>query len=203
MVGTVHLDRSNGAKRGTVKPVLLTVPDNYHMLHSKSRKTGFTAALFAGSALLMSAWALPAQAQPGSSGSGASFKVVGASYTQELKFANCVRQHGVPDFPDPSSNGVFSLNGISPNSSQLQKAQKACQKFLPKQTPPTPAEQAKMLKEALEYSSCMRSHGVPNFPDPTTSGGGVGFSIKGMDPNSPQFQKAQQACQKLLPGDAP
>jgi hypothetical protein len=52
------------------------------------------------------------------------------------------------------------------------------------------------------FSACMRSHGVPNFPDPDAQGrlrlqGGPGT---GINPNSPQFQAAQKACQKLLPG---
>ncbi len=54
----------------------------------------------------------------------------------------------------------------------------------------------------------MRSHGVPSYPDPTKgNGGGVSLSIgggphSGLDPNSPIFQRAQQACSKL-PGAPP
>jgi hypothetical protein len=48
----------------------------------------------------------------------------------------------------------------------------------------------------------MRAHGVPNFPDPTgQSGGGFSFSLpQGVDPRSPQFQAADQACKSQLPG---
>jgi len=50
----------------------------------------------------------------------------------------------------------------------------------------------------------MRSHGVPNFPDPNGQGGISITSANGIDPNSPQFQSAQTACQKLMPkGAAP
>lgn len=54
----------------------------------------------------------------------------------------------------------------------------------------------------LAYSRCMRTHGVPNFPDPTVrSGGGFGFSFpQGVDPRSPQFQAADRACKSQLPG---
>src|SRR5487761_1869520 len=41
--------------------------------------------------------------------------------------------------------------------------------------------------EALEYTACLRSHRVPNFPDPTVQNGSVGFSITagdGVDQNS-------------------
>ncbi len=55
----------------------------------------------------------------------------------------------------------------------------------------------------ISFSSCMRSHGVPNFPDPTTSSGGSHVSIKsssGINPASPAFLAAQKACGQRLPG---
>jgi hypothetical protein len=58
---------------------------------------------------------------------------------------------------------------------------------------------------ALAYSRCMRSHGVPSFPDPN-SNGLLKIEAKpgsGLDPNSPQFQAAQQACKSLQPGPSP
>jgi len=73
--------------------------------------------------------------------------------------------------------------------------------------PSSPTKSASNLAAAgIKFASCMRSHGVPNFPDPNTSAGGVGFSIKsssGVNPASPSFQAAQTACRKLLPGGGP
>jgi hypothetical protein len=124
-----------------------------------------------------------------------------------LQFSRCMRAHGVPNFPDPGSGGGISItsgNGIDPNSSQFQSAQQACQKYLPVGKPPSPAQQAKMRATFLKFSACMRSHGVPSFPDPQFVGGGVRVGIKispgGVDPNSPQFQQAQNACKQYLPG---
>jgi len=54
-------------------------------------------------------------------------------------------------------------------------------------------------KDAAQFSACMRSHGVPNFPDPDSSGGIKIGPGSGFDPNSPTSRKALQACQKLLP----
>jgi hypothetical protein len=48
----------------------------------------------------------------------------------------------------------------------------------------------------------MRAHGVPNFPDPTSAGGGVQLSA-GINTQSPAFGSAQSACQGLLPGGLP
>jgi hypothetical protein len=45
----------------------------------------------------------------------------------------------------------------------------------------------------------MRSHGVPNFPDPSKDGGINIRTGPGLNPASSQFQAAQRACQKLMP----
>jgi hypothetical protein len=49
---------------------------------------------------------------------------------------------------------------------------------------------------ALNFSRCMRAHGVPNFPDPTFSARGqIGIGIPpGVNPNSPALARAQKAC---------
>jgi hypothetical protein len=54
----------------------------------------------------------------------------------------------------------------------------------------------------LAYAACMRSHGVPNFPDPSPgSSGAFQFQLggSGIDPSSPAFQTAQRSCQSLQP----
>jgi hypothetical protein len=55
----------------------------------------------------------------------------------------------------------------------------------------------------FEFSACMRSHGVSNFPDPTP-GGGIELPTN-LDPQSPAFRSARQACKRFLPnkGTAP
>jgi hypothetical protein len=58
------------------------------------------------------------------------------------------------------------------------------------------------MQQGLEFSQCMRSHGVPKFPDPQfDSNGNTMLKIgKDVNPNSPQFKAAQKACSKLVPG---
>jgi hypothetical protein len=65
-------------------------------------------------------------------------------------------------------------------------------------------------KNGLKFAQCMRSHGVPNFPDPQIQsgpGGGIGVRIggpgSGINPQSPAFQSAQRACGKLFGGLGP
>jgi hypothetical protein len=55
----------------------------------------------------------------------------------------------------------------------------------------------------LHFSKCMRSHGVPNFPDPSPGGGIQITPGSGPDPLTPAFQHAQESCRKLLPGGGP
>jgi hypothetical protein len=146
------------------------------------------------------------------SGSGAS-----ATVTQELALTQCMRSHGLPNFPDPSASGGFSLtttpnapNGeIDIDSSQVQTAYAACRHLLPGGGPSlaTLQQQAQQklhqaLPALLKFSQCMRSHGVPNFPDPPANGQGAGTLPKGngINAQSPQFQAAERTCQHLAPG---
>lgn len=52
---------------------------------------------------------------------------------------------------------------------------------------------------ALAYSRCMRSHGEPNYPDPTITSHGVTFHDS-LDHNTPQYKQAAQDCRKYRPG---
>ena len=140
-------------------------------------------------------------ASSGSSGSGSSAHGLEA-------FSQCMRAHGVAGFPDPGSGGTLAINanslGMDPNSPTFQNAQKACQKDLPNGGQVSPSQQAAMEQQALKFSQCMRAHGIANFPDPVFhhGSGGAGVSLQlppGTDPQSPQFQAAQSACQKDLP----
>jgi hypothetical protein len=56
---------------------------------------------------------------------------------------------------------------------------------------------------ALEFARCMRAHGVSNFPDPPTGGGGTQIGGSGLNPQAPAFRSAQQACKTFLPNGGP
>ena len=55
----------------------------------------------------------------------------------------------------------------------------------------------------LAYVNCMRSHGVPNLPDPGPEGGIQLGPSSGINPSSPAFKTAQTKCAALLPGGRP
>ncbi len=130
------------------------------------------------------------------------------AFLDGVKYSECMRSHGVPNFPDPTSDGSFLdirgvLNGvpIDQNSTQYINANKTCQHFLPA---PSPAQFDQAVAQALKLSECMRSHGVPGFPDPKAGNGNISLRIggNGVDPNSPQFQAANSACKQYSPGGA-
>jgi hypothetical protein len=56
-----------------------------------------------------------------------------ATQAQMLKFSQCMRAHGVPNFPDPSAEGGIALDpssGADPNDPSFQKAQQACSSII-------------------------------------------------------------------------
>jgi hypothetical protein len=119
---------------------------------------------------------------------------------------NCLPgSHGVPDFPDPTSSGQIpkeTAQQLGVSDSVLQAAQRACQDLWPYQAP-SQVQQRQQLTDDLKFAQCMRSHGVPDFPDPTSSDGRVVFVISvsrdGFDPHSPQILAKAHECQHVLP----
>jgi hypothetical protein len=127
-----------------------------------------------------------------------------------IKFADCMRSHGVPKFPDPSAGGgidISSSSGINPQSPAFQFAQNACSKLLPGGGPPRGSVSESQKLAMLRLAECMRKHGLSTFPDPTTtapspgSGFGIAFGAPGSFIavpqsliGSPAFNQAAAAC---------
>jgi hypothetical protein len=116
-----------------------------------------------------------------------------------VKFSACMRAHGASGFPDPTlgSNGLPSWT-LSENhqAPAFQGARQVCGKDLPGLGLNAPAGKATANADALKYATCMRSHGVPNFPDPNGQGVLV-IQTGDVQLNSPAFLKAQTACKSL------
>ena len=137
-----------------------------------------------------------------------------AAGSSAIRFSECMRSHGVANFPDPGASGGIQItpsSGINPQSPAFRSAQTACQKLLPGGGPGKgPVSEARKHQLVL-LAACMRAHGLTSFPDPTNSppssppangfafGGPGGFlSIPGSLIQSPAFKGAAQACG--LPG---
>jgi hypothetical protein len=114
-----------------------------------------------------------------------------------------MRSHGVPNWPDPvlTPHGDYGYRttGINPQSAAFQGAGQACKALAPEgwsgSTGPelSPAQQ----QAWLNWAKCIRSHGVPDFADPTFSGREVHVSRDAS--SSPQLQSAMNACKSQMP----
>jgi hypothetical protein len=183
---------------------------------------GFIATV--GLALLVVACSSPASTgSGGSSSAGRS-----TSSPSAVAYSQCMRSYGVPDFPDPASDGqvpkaIAQELGVS--NSQLQAAETACKHLYPtnggsggvltkdtisqcEETGECPQALVQQAMTALRaYARCMRSHGVPNWPDPTIdSEGRPGVNlvaVPGTDWNSARISNIMQECQYVMPNDVP
>lgn len=79
-------------------------------------------------------------------------------------------------------------------------AMAACSHGSPPSTGGSPAARGSSnSSSAVTYSTCMRSNGVPNFPDPDSKGNPPQADPQHLGVSSSQLQVAEQACQHLLP----
>jgi hypothetical protein len=141
-----------------------------------------------------------ANAGHGALGGGPQAVIVmsGGNGADMLKYAECMRSHGVVDFPDPSSDGTILVDGTVSQSPQYPAADNTCRNLLPNGGVPKAAQQAQGIAQLLKLSVCMRAHGISDYPDPTSKGIQIPIR-KGMpsdlDPNNPRLQSAEKACQ--------
>jgi hypothetical protein len=130
-----------------------------------------------------------------------------AQIQARVNLAKCARAHGI-DLPDPSANGTFgSRNAITLENIVRQYGQtkvnevlQACRQYLVIAFPNlalTPAQRAQRRQALFQFAACMRSHGVPNFPDP--GAGAAAIKPGEINPNSPAFKSALTRCRGLIP----
>jgi hypothetical protein len=144
-----------------------------------------------------------------------------------LKFAQCMRAHGV-DVSDPDTNGGVRItagrpaiaNGSAPPPSpdtqapssdgknptvqgpppEVQAAMEACKQYSPKGGRNSGPPSQAQIDAATKFAQCMRDHGIQMQDPQVTGDGGMIQSIggQGVDPNSDQFANAQKACQHFM-----
>ena len=135
------------------------------------------------------------------------------------EFAECMRENGIEDFPDPQIDedggiqiGTGGGDGEPPTEEDRQAiddAMAACEDLLPQGEglgQISEEDQAAAQDAAIEFAECMREHGIEEFPDPEFSDdGGILQQIgEGVDPDSDEFREADDACrtefEDALPG---
>ena len=144
----------------------------------------------------------------GSSGSSSVAAQGGSSSKQHdsaqlVRYAQCMRAHGVTNFPDPTSSGALTLTKSTVESPQFHSASQACRSLAPAGSQ-NGSGSPQMQAQALRFAQCMRAHGVTNFPDPSTSGpdGPIGFGLSQSVHDSPAMSSAVHACRSLFAGGA-
>jgi hypothetical protein len=130
----------------------------------------------------------------------------GATGGPLLSLARCMRAHGVPNFPDPSSTGGLMIpNDINSDAPTFKSAQGACTKLAQSGAGQTASSESRRV-QLLAVAKCMRSHGVPNFADPTSSPpppssgnavGGDGWYLAlgtAQERHAPSYKRAAAGC---------
>ena len=190
--------------------------DSAGAMRGSLRAAGVAAAIVAAAALsLLAAGCGGNRSSTGSGGtpgSGGSFVIYSA----------CMRSHGVPNYPDPDSAGQLpkpDAHRLGVSGSQLQSTQQACQHRLPNtgrainagsitqcmMADDCPRSLVQhLLDEERSFARCMRSDGVPNWPDPTTDSHGrpvfaITISKDGFNPYSPPIWAKGNHCSHLMP----
>jgi hypothetical protein len=178
--------------------------------HPHAGRRAALLAITAGVALLTAACGgSPPSAAAGSSSAAAGGSSTSTSPTssadaagnQLLAFAQCMRSHGVTDYPDSGDVTAAPGSDLDPSNPTYQTARQACE-YLHPTIHQNHSQAAQSLATGLNFSKCMRKHGITNYPDPgphSGPNGGYGINLSGIDTNSPQFQAAQQTCQQQYP----
>jgi hypothetical protein len=167
----------------------------------------------AAAAAAAAAFALLAAGCGGGGSSGGVNAATTAAQNELVAYSACMRSDGVPNFPDPSSSGGIPKQDVvsafqAAGNSRAEAASSACRHLLPaggslsgQAAKPVTAQDR---QDYLGAAACMRSHGVPGFPDPTFHGNGVQTDIpSSIDQDSSQFESAATICTKQIPAGLP
>jgi hypothetical protein len=138
-------------------------------------------------------------------------------YAASLAYSECMRSHGLPNFPDPKEVGdgiqvSGSRSGVDPTSPVFISALQSCRHLLPGGGRSTNTDQQRGLARMLRISQCIRAHGISGFLDPTLSAprdrsgyvvtvsdGVASLAIpNAIDVRSPAFKRAAPACKLEL-----
>jgi hypothetical protein len=129
-------------------------------------------------------------------GSSGKSSRTGAPVNPQLAFAECMRSHGVANFPDPSAGGAINIPDALDQLPAFQSAAQTCRSKLQPGGGPHGGIPEDTRLSLLHHAQCMRAHGVPNYPDPNVpSHGPYDFGPPtGINTDAPAFQRAASAC---------
>ena len=125
---------------------------------------------------------------------------------EALAFARCMRSSGVINFPDPDASGEFNkviMSRLASSNSHYQDASQSCAHLFPSMSSKSPSQLLlqTIANDEAKFVRCMRTHGVPKWPNPVLQQGRLVFDSQavGIDPNSPSVALKMQACDYVFP----
>jgi hypothetical protein len=115
-----------------------------------------------------------APSETGSASGSSSGSAGTANSTREkaVKFAECMRDNGVSEFPDPDASGELTIDGVlngsslDPSTAAWKQAIAACKDLQPPGFTGGGKRNAREQDAAREFAQCIRDNGVKDFPDP-------------------------------------
>ena len=127
-----------------------------------------------------------------------------------LEFAQCMRDNGVENFPDPTLDGGGNIRPFANDTGRadlgvdedtLQAAQEACLPIIEDLALGFFRENRDEIEDSLfEFAECMRDNGF-EMPDPDFSNGplgGGGGPFGDIDIDDPDFQEAAEECAEVF-----
>jgi hypothetical protein len=127
-----------------------------------------------------------------------------ASESKAMKFAKCMRDNGVSEFPDPDASGDLTIDGVLNGSSldssspEWEKAIDACKDLQPPGFTGDKDVSDSEQEVRLEFAQCMRDNGVEDFPDPAKGDPLVDTRrIPSAEGNMAAINAAMQTCGDL------
>ena len=89
-----------------------------------------------------------------------------------MKFAECMRDNGVSEFPDPDASGELTIDGVrerlvaGPEQPGVEAGHRRVQGPAATGVHGPQGGAPRSRSSALEFAQCMRDNGVKDFPDP-------------------------------------
>jgi hypothetical protein len=121
--------------------------------------------------------------------------------TGAVAFVRCMRSHGIPNWPDPESGGVFDkakLQQLGVSGTRIRALEEGpCNHLLASAGGPPSGRQTRIrLADLLSFAHCMRNRGVRRFPDPTAAAGLTVAMVQaqGIDVHSSVVLHVVQTC---------
>lgn len=116
---------------------------------------------------------------------------------KQVKYAQCIRANGYPEFPDPSPDGRMQLRIDPKTAAKFEAAQRACKDKVPAGFATDQNVTPERMQALLGFAACVRKNGVSAFPDPNPKG--VFELTASLDMSTPQVRQALDTCRTSNP----